>query len=443
MTGTIATSTGSDRLPQLGDWTDAEQLRELQERQLLQALQWASRVPFYLRRFGSAVPRTLADLAGVDVTTKQDLRDQYPFGLLAVDKERLATYHESSGTAGRPTASYYTAQDWVDLAERFARKSIGILASDTFLVRTPYALLLTGHLAHAAARLCGATVVPGDNRSLAMPYRRVVRVLADLEVSLTWSMPTECLLWAAAARRAGLDPRADFPALRGLFVGGEPLSSARRDRISRIWGVPVVEEYGSTETGSLAGQCARGNLHLWSDRAIFEVRDPVTGRFSAEGCGQLVITTLYREAMPLVRYDLEDTVEVSWSGCDCDWALPVVRVLGRTAFGHPVRGITVTQHDLEELVYQLPAEYGVLFWRARAEPEVLRVEIEVDDDVREKACADLRAEVAGRFGVPCEITALPPGGLVPTEILERAQDVVKPRGLFGPHEDWGKAVLYY
>src|SRR4029079_12743753 len=92
----------------------------------------------------------------------------------------------------------YTDEDWVDLAERFARKWIGITAEDTFLVRTPYALLLTGHLAHAAGRLRGATVVPGDNRSLAMPYARVVRVMHDLGVTLTWSVATEYLLWEAA-----------------------------------------------------------------------------------------------------------------------------------------------------------------------------------------------------------------------------------------------------
>ncbi|MFC6935802.1 phenylacetate--CoA ligase family protein [Actinomadura yumaensis] len=153
-----------------------------------------------------------------------------------MDRTELATYHESSGTAGRPTASYYTAADWAELAERFARKPTGIRPADTFLVRTPYALMITGHMAHAGARSQGATVVPGDNRSLAMPCSRVVRVLHDLAVTLTWSMPSETLLWAAAARAHGLDPATDFPALRALFVGGEPLGGARRRRIEEIWG---------------------------------------------------------------------------------------------------------------------------------------------------------------------------------------------------------------
>ncbi|MET9297506.1 AMP-binding protein [Streptomyces sp. NPDC003077] len=433
----------TEPLPRLGEWNSIDELLESQDKPLARTLSWAARSPFYAARFASAVPpATREELAALAPTTKQDLRDAYPFGLLAVPKEKLATYHESSGTAGQPTPSYYTEEDWTDLAERFARKHVGITPSDTLLVRTPYALLLTGHLAHAAARLRGATVVPADNRSLATPCSRVIRALHDLKVTLTWSMPTECLLWAAGARAAGYDPGTDFPALRALFVGGEPLTRARRERIARTWNARVVEEYGSTETGSLAGECPQGRLHLWADRALFEVFDPATGAFSAEGAGQLVVTTLYREAMPLVRYNLEDTVEVSHRHCPCGWHLPTVRVLGRTAFGHPVRGRTVTQHRLEELVFGLPDADEVLFWRARAEPDVLRVQIEAAPDRRRGAADRLTRAVGAELGVPVRVEALPPGSIVPSDVLGAMPDVVKPRSLFGPDEDWSKALLY-
>ena len=102
-------------LPQIGQWHGLEDLQRLQEKQLSQTVTWASRSPFYRDRLNStALPATAADLAGLPLTTKQDLRDNYPFGMLAVPKERLATYHESSGTAGAPTPSYYTAEDWTD-----------------------------------------------------------------------------------------------------------------------------------------------------------------------------------------------------------------------------------------------------------------------------------------------------------------------------------------
>ncbi|GAA1739758.1 AMP-binding protein [Luedemannella helvata] len=422
-------------LPRIGDWSDLDELRDLQAKQIPQVLEWASRAPFY-------AGRDLTELTDQPLTTKQDLRDQYPFGMLAVPRRELDTYHESSGTAGQSTPSYYTAKDWIDLAERYARKWVGITPDDTFFVRTPYALMITGHLAQAGARLHGATVVPGDYRSLAMPYSRVVQALHDLEVSLTWSIPTEPLVWAATARAAGLDPAKDFPALRALFVGGEPLTGARRRRISEIWGVPIVEEYGSTETGSMAGECEHGRMHLWADRMVFEVYDPRTGRIGVEGRGQLVVTPLFREAMPLLRYNLEDDVEVSYVDCPCGWQLPSIRVMGRAAYGHPVAGGTVTQQQLEEIVFSLPIEYEVLFWRARAEREVLRMEFEVPAGHREAAVAAATAAIAREVGVPAVVTGIEPGTLLPVDVLTRTKDVVKPRSLLAADEDWSKALPF-
>ncbi|HEV7650404.1 MAG TPA: AMP-binding protein, partial [Actinophytocola sp.] len=241
----------------LGDWQHIDELTALQDKALPELLGGVADSPFYRERLGprAAQLRTRADLETMPLTTKQDLRDGYPFGFLAVPKNELATYHESSGTAGMPTASYYTERDWQTINDNYARKWTGIRGDDVFLVRTPYALMITGNMAHAAARSRGALVVPGDNRSLAMPYSRVLRVLHDLGVTTSWSMPTEPLMWAAAAWAHGYDTRTDFPALRALFVGGEPLSPNRRRRISELWGVPVVEEYGATETPCLGGQC--------------------------------------------------------------------------------------------------------------------------------------------------------------------------------------------
>ncbi|BCB79568.1 phenylacetate--CoA ligase family protein [Phytohabitans flavus] len=428
--------------PRIGDWCGYAELTRLQDTHLAEALRAAARSPFYRTRDGD-VPANRAELYETALTTKADLRGAYPFGLLAVDRADLATYHESSGSSGAPTSSYYTAGDWLDLAERFARKRIAIEPSDMFLVRTPYALMITGHLAHAAARMCGATVVPADNRSLAMPYSRVVRVLHDLDVTVTWSLPTDTLLWAAAAAAAGYQADRDFPALRALFVGGEPLSRARRDRIAELWGAPVVEEYGATETGSLAGECPSGHLHLWADRALFEVHDPLTGRTTPEGRGQLVVTPLFREAMPLLRYNMEDEVEVAYDACACGWWLPTVRVLGRTAFDCRVGDVPLTQTGLEELVFALPAELGVLFWRARAGSAHLRVEIEVADRYRAPAVAALVAAVDRAYGIEAEVVALPPGALVPVSLLTASADVMKPRGLFRDDEDWDKALRYY
>ena len=424
-------------------WQRVEDLAKTQDRLLEQTLAAASRSPFYRKRWGGRAPRGRDGLATLPLTSKQDLRDAYPFGLLAVDVAEVATYHESSGTGGVPTASFYTPRDWADIDERFGRKWVGIHPADVFLVRTPYALMMTGHMAHSGARRGGAMVVPGDNRSLAMPYSRVVRVLRDLRVSLSWSLPTETLLWAAAARAAGLDPGRDFPALRALIVAGEPLSAARRRRIGEIWGVPVVEDYGSTETGPLAGQCPEGALHLWADRVLFEVHDPATGELTPTGSGQLVVTMLGREAMPLVRYNLEDDVEISDDACPCGWRLPTVRVYGRSRFAHPVGDTKVTAGQLEELVFSLPRELGVLFWRAKAERHRLRIEVEAPVEHQARAQQLLSEAVARAVAAPAEVAALGPGALVPREVLTGAAELVKPRSLFGADEDWDRALLYY
>lgn len=429
-----ATLTG---LPRLGAWDGFAGLTELQDRLLPAALAAAAASPFYRAR-RDGVPANRAELAGYPLTGKADLRDAYPFGMLAVDRSALATYHESSGSSGTPTASYYTAADWTELIDRYARMHVGIGPDDTFLVRTPYALMLTGHVAHAAALSRGATVVPADNRSLATPYAKVVRLLHDLEVTLTWSLPTDTLLWAAAAEAAGLRPDRDFPALRALLVAGEPLSRARRNRIEQLWQTRVVEEYGASETGGLAGECPHGRLHLWADRAIFEVYDPATGRTGAAGVGELVVTPLFRAAMPLLRYHLGDHVEVSYVDCPCGWTLPTVRVLGRGAAGG-----TLTQVALEEVVFGLPAEYGVMFWRARHTPARLRMQIEAPARHRAAAVRELIAGVGLRFGIDADVEAMPPGTFVPAALLTAMPDVMKPRGLFTAGENWDKALRYY
>ncbi|WP_343041056.1 bagremycin/ferroverdin synthetase BagE/FevW [Streptomyces typhae] len=433
--GDAHTARTRSALPALGDWTTFDGLRALQEDRVGPMLRGAANSPFYAARLDGA--RGLGD---VGLTSKADLRASYPFGMLGVPKERLATYHESSGSTGNPTPAYFTEAEWTDLADRFVRKTVGIGPEDTMLVRIPYGLVLAGHMAHWAAMRSGATVVPGDCRSLAVPYPRVVRVLRDLEVTLTWSTPSESLLWVAAARAAGHGAN-PFPALRALYVAGEPLSGARRRRIEEIIGAPVIEEYGCTEVGPLGSDCVHGRMHFWADRVLPEVYDPQTGELAPEGTGQLVITPLYREAMPLLRYNLEDLVELRYDDCPCGWKLPTVRVLGRLGQGYTVDAKRLGQVQVEELVYRLPAAYGVLFWRARAEHERLVVQIEVPGGGGGKAAALLAEMIAGELGVRCEVGVVPEGTLVPSGLLSRRLDAMKPRRLFGPDEDWDNAVV--
>jgi phenylacetate-CoA ligase len=400
--------------------------------------------PFYAARLPAEVDLDVARFRQLPLTTKADLRASYPFGLLAVPRERVATYHESSGTTGQPTASFFTDADWDDVAERFMRSAIDVGPRDTVLVKTPYALATTAHQMHRAARRRGAMVVPADNRSHLMPYAKVVQLLRDVGVTVTWCLPTEPLLWAAAARKAGLCPKRDFPALRAFLVAGEPVGPRKRARLGAIWGGRAVfEDYGSTETGSLGGECAHGQMHLWSDRLLFEVIDETTGRASFTGDGLLVVTTLYREAMPLVRYLVEDRVRVSDAPCPCGSPHPTVRVLGRGGAPTLVQGRPVHAGELEELVYALPEDYGVELWRARVLASSLRIEIEAARGFEDVAADELAHEIFRTLGLQAEVEARPPAPLVQPEALTARVSLAKPRFLFKENEDWSTGLNYW
>jgi phenylacetate-CoA ligase len=424
------------KLPELGDWRNADELHRLQAARLPQVLAAARRAPFYRARLPEG-PRGEHDWHALPFTTKDDLRASYPLGMLAVEREELATYHESSGTTGEPTPSYLTDDDWDDIATRYARSAVNLGRRDAVLVNTPYSMLTTAHQMHRAARLRGALVVPAGNRTWNMPYARVVRLLHELPITVAWCVPTNALLIAAAARRAGHDPARDFPKLRAFLVAGEALSRARRTRISEIWGgKTVLEDYGSTETGSLAGECARGRMHFWADRLYAEVVDPETSRSARYGKGQLVVTPLYRQAMPLIRYALEDTVEMSLDGCACGWKLPTIQVLGRSATHVVVQGKPLFPSELEEAVYSLPLEHGVLFWRARHDPRSLEIQIEAEPGHRAGAAEALAHQVHQRLGISARVEAVDPGTIVPLERLEQHVPSLKPSYLFPAETGW-------
>ncbi|MFF2192658.1 AMP-binding protein [Streptomyces sp. NPDC058157] len=419
--------------PRLGDWSDHAELRSLQRAALPAALARARRSPFYAGRLTAG--RTCLD--GMRPTLKSDLRDAYPFGMLAVPGAKVATYHESSGTTGEPTASYLTENDWAETADRFNRSSAALTAEDRVLVKTPYSMATTAHQMHHAARTAGALVIPADNRTSMMTYRRLLRLVRDVRPTVTWSLPSEPLLWAAADDALGAGTLAAAAAGNGpraLVVAGEPLSPAKRARIGELWGgARVIEDYGSTETTSLAGECPHGRLHVWADRFLFEVQDPALDRITPAGRGRLLVTTLYREAMPLLRYDTGDLVVLgAENDCPCGWALPFIEVLGRD--GAPVRvaGKAVRPHDVDALVYGLPVEYRAHVWRAVAEADRLRLTVEAggDGEMHEEAAAKLRAGFAETLGLPVELTVGGPGTLIPPGALLREDRFVKPRFLY-------------
>jgi phenylacetate-CoA ligase len=426
--------------PRLGDWSTFEELARLQARALEPSLSMARGSPFYARRLTSGLR-----FEDVPFTTKEDLRAGYPYEFLARPTSEVATYHESSGTTGQPIASFLTEADWAECSDRFTRGAANLGPEDRVLVKTPYSMATTAHQMHNAARSRGAMVVPADNRSSMMTYQRVLQLLRDVGVTVTWCLPSEPLFWAAAAWAAGMEPAELGRGLRAMVVAGELLSPAKRDRISQLWGgVRVVEDYGSTETTSLAGECGAGTLHAWADRFLLEIFDPATGAITPRGRGQLVVTSLYRQAMPLVRYNLEDFVDLWDEPCSCGWVLPRIRVRGRPI---PVAQGTqaaqgLHQSAIDEIVYRLPMEYRALFWRGLVKGDRLQLEIEAVP-ARAAECQErLERELPAALGVASEVVVVPPGALVPHQVLLRQTPFTKPRFLFSSEQDWDRGLIY-
>ncbi len=385
------------------------------DERLEQVLERARRSPFYSRRLPTG-----ASWESVAITTKEDLRNQYPFGLLAVDRSKIVSYHESSGTKGRPTSSYFTSADWEDIAIRFLRNAVGLSSKDTFFIKTPYSMVTTAHQAHRAAEIIGALIVPGDNRSSNMPYSRVVQVLRDLRISVSWSLPTEVLIWAIAARECGIDPERDFPNLRAFWVAGELLSPGKRTALSSLWGGKAIfEDYGSTETGSLAGEMPCGHVHPWSDRLLFEVLLS-GGEIAQAGRGRLLVTPYFREAMPLVRYLVDDEVEISSSPC----GFPTIKVFGRASEKIQIAGRSFFPLEIEDAVYQTGRELGLVFWKGQFNSDSLEIHYFATQG------GSLSDGIERRLEIPVKTRRLPLSRFIDAALLREPLRFSKPQFLF-------------
>ena len=365
----------------------------------------------------------------IPLTTKSDLRDSYPFGLLALPHRQIASYHESSGTSGKPTASFFTEADWQDVVSRFLRNAINVSENDWIFIKTPYSLVTTAHQMHRAAEMVGATVVPGSNRTTNMSYPKVLRLLSDLPITAVWCLPTEVCLWAKAARQLNLNPITSFPHLRAFLVAGESLAPSRKNAMESFWGRPIFCDYGSTETGSLGGQCSHGNMHLWEDRLYFELVDKV-----AQNCGSLVVTSLHRQAMPLVRYNLGDVVRLGAAdSCGCGSRFRTIEVLGRKESAISGPDGPVFPIDIEEALFSLLELPGDCLWRAKWMGDRLKVEVD-------RPFSNALAELEMKLRLPITISYVE--DILPRDHLMKETKFSKPKYLLSADDSWHSAITY-
>lgn len=337
-----------------------DELRALQLKRLRATLQHAyANSPVYRAKFDAAGVhpddcRGLADLAKFPFTTKADLRDNYPFGMFAVPRERCARIHASSGTTGKPTVVGYTQRDidtWATVVARSIRAS-GARAGDLVHVSYGYGLFTGGLGAHYGAEKLGLTVVPfGGGQT-----ERQVQLIQDFRPDIIMVTPSYMLAIADEFERLGIDPRES--SLRIGIFGAEPWTNDMRLAIERRMGIDAVDIYGLSEVmgPGVANECVetKDGPTIWEDHFYPEIIDPETGAVLPDGeLGELVFTSLTKEALPIIRYRTRDLTRLLPGTARTMRRME--KITGRSDDMMIVRGVNVFPTQIEELILKQPA----------------------------------------------------------------------------------------
>ena len=409
--------------------TDArERLRELQlERLRSTVTRTLDHQPPFASRLaeaGIADAReisSLDDLARLPFSRKSDLRDNYPFGLLAVPREDLIRVHASSGSHGKPTIVGYTRADldaWTELMARCMTMA-GVRPGMVVHNANGYGLFTGGHGFHYGGERIGATVIPVSGGFTA----RQAMLLSDLGGQALCATPSYALVIAQAVRDAGIDPN-DLALEIGLF-GGEPWSDEMRTELDRELGISAVSFYGLSEMcgPGVAAECveARAGLHVQEDHFLVEVIDPDTGEPVAEGTdGELVFTTLLKEAQPLIRYRTGDIGSLTSEPCACGRTMTRITALrGRLDDMLIVRGVNLFPSTIETLllgVEEVGPHYRLIVERP-AEMDEVSVECEPASSEIDRAALAERLGVLLRdhTGIRIPVSVVEPGGVPRSE----------------------------
>ncbi len=406
----------------------AEQIRQYQLERLRETVARAARSSYYGPRLSGVRIETLDDLRRLPITSKEDARAASPFGLLAAEPDQLFQYHESYGTTGAPTSSWLTRQDFLNYATQINHSGADLRPGDRVLVRFPYAISVPAHIVTQAARDRGACVIPVSSRTTISPYPRVIDLLRKLQATVVACLPTEAIWLAETARLQGMDPARDFPHLRAFLVAGELLSDARRARVAALWNAQVFNLYGCTEAGNIASDCEAGRLHLSWDHFLLEVLDEETWEPVPPGqVGTAVLTTLTRQAMPLVRFVLGDHVRFgAGPPYPCGRTAPVLEHFGRDLNRFEFGGRRYYVRDLEDCLLTAPAEALGNLWLLDVRPGEVRFRVEArrpDPALYRR----LERQVRDELGLPLVIDAVAPGRLLDRSRLLKVEPVQKPR----------------
>jgi len=366
--------------------------------------------------------KSLSDLSRLPFVTKQDLRDNYPFGLFAVPREELVRVHASSGTTGKPTVVGYTEEDlktWTECVSRIACMG-GATRKDYAQICFGYGMF-TGALGlHYGLENIGATIIPSSTGN----SQKQIMYMQDFETSLLVATPSYALRLAEVAGEMGVDPKRDLH-IKIALVGSEMLTDAMRDEMHRVWGedVLITSNYGMSELmgPGVSGECEyMDGMHINEDFFIPEIINPETGEVLPAGeRGELVITCIKKEGLPLIRYRTKDITRLNYEKCRCGRTFCRMENLsGRSDDMLKIRGVNVFPSQIEEVVLgfsELGPHYEILLEREGYNDKLtVRVELLTSTDsfsVLEDITRRVREKLKTVLGLDAKVTLVSPNTL--------------------------------
>ena len=383
------------------DYLTAEERATRQKEGLLRAVAHAyNNSPFYRRVFDEAglTPEKIrepADFTKVPFTSKQDLRGTYPYGMAAVPLEKILRIHASSGTTGKPIVAGYTRGDLDNWAEGVARicEMAGVTSADIAQISFGYGLFTGGFGLHYGLEALGATVVPFSSGNT----ERQLSLMKDFQTNVLVSTPSFAIYLAETARELGYEP-ASFGLRVGLF-GGEPCSDAMREDIESQWGLKATVNYGLTEVvgPGISGECSEtAGMHILEDVYYPEIIDPQSGEVLPVGTkGELVLTPMFKEGFPVLRYRTGDITSLIPEQCPCGRTTRRMDyITGRSDDMIIIKGVNIFPSQIEEVLAdfsEVSPHYLLILHRQRGFIKDLEIQVELNPESFSDSYKELEA----------------------------------------------------
>jgi len=382
------------------EYITREELENLQFLRLKETLRRVYKSsPFYKKLFkeNGLKPlnfKSLKDLPQIPFTTREDLRKSFPYGFLTLPLNRIVRLHTSTGTTGKPKAIFFSKKDIENSAGLIARsmKMTGAKDKDVFQNMMSYGLFTGGLIFHYGAEKLGLLVIPAGTGNT----ERQIELMMDFKTTIIHITPSYALYLADILEEKGINPRKNLN-LRMAYLGAEPYSETTRQKIEQIFNIKAFNSYGLSEMNGpgVAFECQfKEGMHLWEDNFILEIIEPSTGKVLPDGEeGEIVLTSINREAMPILRYRTGDIAFVYPDKCQCERShRRISRIKGRVDDMFIIRGVNVFPSEVERILMSLPEvgrNYQIILEREKS-LDIMRVKVEIKKELFDGSLEHLR-----------------------------------------------------